>query len=552
MYSRYFGFAEAPFSIAPDPRYLYLSEEHREALAHLVYGIGDHGGFVVLTGEVGTGKTTVCRCLLQQIPQHVDVAVVVNPKLSAHELLQTVCEELGVALPEGALSNKQLIDQLNGFLLSTHARGRNAILIIDEAQNLTADVLEQLRLLTNLETNERKLLQLILLGQPELNDLLAQPQLRQLAQRITARHHLSPLSLPEVERYISHRLAVAGAHRDLFTASAIKRIYNYSGGIPRLINVLCDRALLGVYATQSSVVDTAMVKRAVREIAPPRSSFLTSMRRLGLQRHGWALAIASLVIAAAATLLWRDGDTTDDVALARQAHPAWMQSLRQSPRDDNAIIAALYAAWNVDAPGTLCPSNDGEIGCVSVRDFDRQALERAPLPAVLVLADEGWQRMVLLEQLDGATARVRFSGRDWEIAWDEVARYWHGDTRLLIPAPVAGLPLRPGATGPLVAWVDSQLYRHFKGSAVRWQERADDYSARLTYGAGRAAWLNSHFLALQPAAPASVYSAELESMVKQFQAAQGLSTDGVVTLETVLLLARGITPEPSPSEEREG
>src|SRR5690606_27914504 len=268
MYNQYFGFAEAPFSIAPDPRYLFLSEQHREALAHLLYGIGDQGGFVVLTGEVGTGKTTVCRCLLQQLPDNADVAFIVNPKLDSRELLQSICEELGVPLPEGELSIKQLVDGLNELLLSTHARGRNAILIIDEAQNLTVDVLEQLRLLTNLETSERKLLQLILLGQPELNTLLARPDLRQLAQRITARYHLRPLSRDEVALYIEHRLAIAGCRCNWFSPAAVQRIFRYSQGVPRLINLLCDRALLGVYAGNGSVVDVAMVKRAAREVLP--------------------------------------------------------------------------------------------------------------------------------------------------------------------------------------------------------------------------------------------------------------------------------------------
>ncbi|HSB96485.1 MAG TPA: AAA family ATPase, partial [Spongiibacteraceae bacterium] len=270
MYNHHFGLAEAPFSIAPDPRYLYLSAQHREALAHLLYGIGDHGGFVVLTGEVGTGKTTVCRCLLQQIPDHIDIAVIVNPKLSSQELLQTICDELGVGLAEEQPTAKQLIDALNAFLLATHARGRNAILIIDEAQNIAIDVLEQLRLLTNLETNERKLLQLILLGQPELNTLLAQPSLRQLAQRITARYHLRPLARQEVAQYIEHRLAIAGCRGHLFTPAAVARIYRYSNGIPRLINLLCDRALLGVYAENGALVDASMVRLAAQEVLPKR------------------------------------------------------------------------------------------------------------------------------------------------------------------------------------------------------------------------------------------------------------------------------------------
>jgi type II secretory pathway predicted ATPase ExeA len=241
MYNEFFGFKEAPFSIAPDPRYLYLSEKHREALAHLVYGISDQGGFILLTGEVGTGKTTICRCLLQQLPDNVDVAYIINPRQTSQELLHSICLELHIATSPDD-SGRELVDKLNRFLLDNHAKGRNTTLIIDEAQNLSIDVLEQLRLLTNLETNDKKLLQLLLIGQPELNTILADSNLRQLSQRITARYHLSPLSPGEVVDYIQHRLFVAGCRDLLFMPAAIKQIHRKSAGVPRLINVLCDRA----------------------------------------------------------------------------------------------------------------------------------------------------------------------------------------------------------------------------------------------------------------------------------------------------------------------
>ncbi|MEO8165327.1 MAG: AAA family ATPase, partial [Betaproteobacteria bacterium] len=241
MYQQYFGLAEAPFSIAPDPRYLYLSQRHQEALAHLLYGVNGDGGFVLLTGEVGAGKTTVCRGLLQQIPASCDVAYIFNPRLTVEELLATICIEFGIACPAGNTSIKVFVDRINTYLLDAHARGRHTVLIIDEAQNLSADVLEQMRLLTNLETDKRKLLQIILLGQPELAQLLAQPELRQVSQRIVARYHLGPLTKPEVAAYVQHRLEVAGALRPLFPASLMDRVYQLSGGIPRVINVLCDR-----------------------------------------------------------------------------------------------------------------------------------------------------------------------------------------------------------------------------------------------------------------------------------------------------------------------
>ncbi len=265
MYLDYFGLKEAPFSIAPDPRYLYMSERHREALAHLLYGVSGQGGFVVLTGEVGTGKTTICRCFLNQIPKNTDVAFIINPKLSARELLASICDELSISYPDAA-SIKVLNDALNQYLLAAHADNRHTVLIIDEAQNLRVDVLEQLRLLTNLETSEKKLLQIILLGQPELRDLLAQNELRQLAQRVTARYHLHELNKVEVGAYVKCRLAVAGRRGLLFNQQAIKQLYKLSGGVPRLINLICDRALLGAYASQSDLVEADHIKHAHREI----------------------------------------------------------------------------------------------------------------------------------------------------------------------------------------------------------------------------------------------------------------------------------------------
>ena len=265
MYLDYFGLKEIPFSIAPDPRYLYMSERHREALAHLLYGVSGQGGFVVLTGEVGTGKTTICRCFLNQVPKNTDVAFIINPKLSARELMATICDELSIEYPESA-SIKVLNDLINHRLLAAHADNRHTVLIIDEAQNLRVDVLEQLRLLTNLETSEKKLLQIILLGQPELREILAQNELRQLAQRVTARYHLHELNKMEVGAYVQCRLAVAGRKGRIFTLKAIQKLYQLSGGVPRLINLICDRALLGAYASQSDMVDVNHIKYAYDEI----------------------------------------------------------------------------------------------------------------------------------------------------------------------------------------------------------------------------------------------------------------------------------------------
>jgi general secretion pathway protein A len=258
MYTSFFGLHEKPFSITPDPRYLFMSERHGEALAHLVYGVTESGGFMQLTGEVGTGKTTLVRTLLlNRMPANADVAVVLNPQLSAREFLVTICEELHLAVPAERGS-----DALNRHLLATHAKGRRTILVVDEAQNLAAEVLEQVRLLTNLETARQKLLQIILIGQPELRELLGRNDLRQLAQRITGRYHLEPLSRSETARYIEHRLKVAGALGEIFSVGAKGEVYRLSQGVPRLINVICDRALLGAYAAERRRVDRGL---------PPRS-----------------------------------------------------------------------------------------------------------------------------------------------------------------------------------------------------------------------------------------------------------------------------------------
>ena len=266
MYKEYFGLKEPPFSIAPDPHYLYMSDNHREALAHLFYGINSDNGFVLLTGDVGTGKTTVCRCLLQQLPENSNIAFILNPKVTVDELLATVCDELGIAYPEGNTSNKVFIDRINAYLLEANTKGQRTVLIVEEAQNLSPDVLEQIRLLTNLETNVRKLLQIIMIGQPELNELLARQEMRQLKQRITARYHLRPLTRDELATYVLHRLAVAGVERQLFPSATIERLFKLSGGVPRIINLLCDRALLGTYVKGKVQVDVKTLNAAAREV----------------------------------------------------------------------------------------------------------------------------------------------------------------------------------------------------------------------------------------------------------------------------------------------
>ncbi|HEY6511304.1 MAG TPA: AAA family ATPase, partial [Burkholderiaceae bacterium] len=303
MYAAHFGLKREPFSIAPDPRYLFMSERHREALAHLLYGVRGGGGFVLLTGEIGAGKTTVCRCFLEQVPKRCTVAYIFNPKLTALELLQSVCEEFRIevhARAGAAATLKDHVDALNEYLLRSHAAGHNNVLIIDEAQNLSIDVLEQLRLLTNLETNERKLLQIILIGQPELRDMLLKPELEQLAQRVVARFHLDPLAEEETAHYIKHRLSVAGMNGLIpFDREARHRIFELTRGVPRRINLLCDRALLGAYASGRQRVDRTIVDKAASEVFDQRDRGVTwsPTRKVALAA---GVALGVVVVAAAA------------------------------------------------------------------------------------------------------------------------------------------------------------------------------------------------------------------------------------------------------------
>jgi general secretion pathway protein A len=301
VYPTFFGLKEPSFSITPDPQYLFLSEQHREALAHLLYGAGESGGFVLLTGEVGTGKTTICRAFLEQLPEDVDLALILNPAMTVTELLRAICDEFRIFVPDNERTVKRLVDRLNEFLLAAHAQGRRAVLMIDEAQNLRPRLLEQIRLLTNLETPKHKLLQIFLVGQPELRTLLQREGLRQLDQRITARYHLRPFTARDTAEYVRHRLAVAGVERMLFTRAALREVQRYTGGVPRLINILCDRALLGAFVSRSPVVTPKIVAHAAREVRAEGSRRKDSAS----PRRPYAMA-ASLVLALGAGWLARD------------------------------------------------------------------------------------------------------------------------------------------------------------------------------------------------------------------------------------------------------
>jgi general secretion pathway protein A len=374
MYLSFFGIAEKPFAITPDPRYLYLSERHADALAHLVYGINEAGGFIQLTGEVGTGKTTTIRSLLARAPKNAEIALILNPRMGPGEFLLALCEELGMGADDDAAGNtKELVDLLNRYLLRAHAQGRRVVLIVDEAQNLAPEVLEQIRLLTNLETETQKLLQIILIGQPELRKLLAREDLRQLAQRITGRYHLDPLSRQETAAYVRHRMRVAGATADIFTRGALREVYNVTRGIPRVINIICDRALLGAYTQDLHQVPASLVRRAGAEVFDQDVSPRWIPTLIG------GLAIA--VLLGSALLLWRYAPRHLKAAAAGSSANVTAPAAATTATAGATIPAAAPLATPGATPGALAADTPAT-NAVSASSTLSTAPASAPTAAV--------------------------------------------------------------------------------------------------------------------------------------------------------------------------
>ena len=508
MYLEYYGLEQAPFSITPDPHYVFLSEHHRDALAHLLYGIrqGGGGGFVQLTGEVGTGKTTLSRLLLNQLPENTHAALVLNPRLEPAELLQTICEELrlptGIApaptpapAPTGKRKGgkaaasaraparpggKAMFDALGAYLLEAYAKGDRVVLIIDEAQNLSTEALEQVRLLTNLETETQKLLQIILIGQPELRDMLARPELRQLAQRITARYHLRPLDEAGTAAYLRHRLTTAGAKRFPFAQDAVRRIHQRSGGVPRLINVIAERALLGGYAHDLLSIDAKTVDRAAGEALAPSSTAHPQRDRASLIAAG-ALALAAIVIAfvlsrtspgdaqatdapAAATTSVADASTAISTTPGRPAldGAALLQRVRQSPPRSPREWQALVAAWKAPAalgkasPDACPPTLSPGWRCLRSR-AQLDPLLRIGRPVLLRLRAEPQAVWASLLGADTGSVRISLDGSAIDVDRVALAGVWNGEYLAVWPAPDALEAKFAAGDAAAVDWVRRRL-----------------------------------------------------------------------------------------------
>ena len=540
MYLRYFGLNEAPFSITPDPAFVFLSPRHRDALAHLMYGVGKggSGGFVQLTGEVGTGKTTLCRCLLEQVPEGTHIALLLNPLVTPRELLAAISEELGIDVSGSIDSTRLLVDGLNRYLLSAHGRGESVVVVIDEAQNLSPEALEQVRLLTNLETSKEKLLQIVLLGQPELRDLLQRRTLRQLAQRITARYHLSPLGPKDTHLYIRHRMQVAGAQRNPFRRNAMNALYKRSQGIPRLINIIADRSLIAAFAKERTDVTAAMVHEAANEV---------QLGERQVKRVRWPLILGVTAIVAVAILaIARFGDfrlptdvsgeqagnVVQSPAIERELPAEIITPVIEEPLVEPVEpepVAALDANWLEDhqlrvwqglaelwrQPGAgfsvqAACNGDNSFGYACLRDQGNWSkINRLGLPVVLVLQEER-QSYLLLQGVNADRLLIGSTGQLTTVSRESVESRWLG-TYLVAWPQAEGWPpvIVKGDTGTAVTTI-----------------------------------MDMATLVDVPYHGDKLFDAAFELWLKGFQARNGLEADGIVGRNTLLHLMTASIQEP--------
>jgi general secretion pathway protein A len=528
MYLRYFGLDEAPFSITPDPAFVFLSPRHRDALAHLLYGIGKggSGGFVQLTGEVGTGKTTLCRVLLEQIPEGTRIALLLNPLVTPLELLAAVSEELEIDISGSIDSTRLLVDGLNRYLLDAHERGERVVVVIDEAQNLSPEALEQVRLLTNLETAKEKLLQIVLLGQPEMRELLQRRNLRQLAQRITARYHLSPLGPKDTHLYIRHRMQIAGAQRNPFRRNAMNALYQRSQGIPRLINIIADRSLVAAFAKERMDVTSAMVHEAANEVQ-------LGERQVKRVRWPWlvgAAAVMAVAVLAIATLSDIRSPTEPAVTQPENSvaqavtelyeepvfaepevetvlDPVWLENHQQATWQGLAEIwHHPGAAFSIQA---AC-NGDNSLGYACLRDQGSWSkIRQLGLPVVLILQGQT-PNYLLLHGMNKNRLLVGAADRLKTVSKDSVESRWLGTYLVAWPqAPEWPVVVRRGDTGPAVTTI------------IEMAARVD-----VPYHGEQA------------------FDADFESWLRGFQTRNGLQADGIVGRNTLLHLMTASIEEP--------
>jgi len=543
MYTSFFGLSEKPFAITPDPRYLYLSERHAEALAHLLYGINESGGFIQLTGEVGTGKTTVVRTLLSRVPHHADVAVILNPRVTPVEFLLTICEELGLNLGEADRSSvKQMVDALNRRLLEAHAEGRRIIVLVDEAQNLSIEVLEQVRLLTNLETPTQKLLQIILIGQPELRELLDRTDLRQLAQRITGRYHLKPLAAEETKGYVRHRLRVAGAAQEIFAPAALAEVHRLSMGIPRVINVVCDRALLGAYTQETRKITAGLVRRAAGEVYG---------RRFSPRWLGWSAgslgAVALAAILVGGWQMWHRQDSALSILRhATQASGAPAAALppvvapaapvpaappapatipvkalleaNSANTTDAAAFRHLLSLWGTAMADERDPCGQAAragLACLDQRGSWAQ-VRTLNRPAILKLTDDkGLRHRVVLSGLDDRFATLDLGDHNERVSLEDLSSDWFGEFTVIWKPKTARA---------------RQLSLGMQGEEVRWLRRS----------------LNALRGGASDPEHADVYDEELAIAVQNFQREHRLNVDGIAGVQTQVVLDTVLAEPGSP------
>ncbi|BFL82845.1 ExeA family protein [Shewanella baltica] len=539
MYKAFYGLSDNPFSIAPNPHYLFLSDRHREALAHLTYGLGETGGFVLLTGEVGTGKTTVSRCLLGQLPDNTDTAFILNPSLTELELLATLCDELKISYGDNP-TLKQLTDHLSRFLLDNHSKGRNTVLIIDEAQHLRPEVLEQLRLLTNLETDTKKLLQVILIGQPELQLLLKRQELRQLAQRITARYHLLPLNEDEIALYVLHRLQVAGRFEPLFTRKAVKVLQKYSGGIPRLINLLCERSLMAGYAQSRVPIDHHMVRQAAAEVLGEEEPTQN--------RYLWPTATAAALFVAFGVSYWLFTDKPVNAASA--------SSMALESTSANVAASNIQALSATEGISKLVQPVDQQSSQVSIPDPNQRLLNDAinqsrDIDTAFAGLFSVWGKV----PYKGLTACQ--SAVEQGLACYQQQGNWMSLTRLNYPAVVYLVDdNQQDFYGAVIAvdgeqllmqlgeqqlWVDRAWFnQHFSGTfEILWQAPnlpMMDISQKSS--PGQLQWLENALAHVNNRNTRRVnqFDVQLENDLKSFQSQHGLKADGIAGNQTLVRL----------------